>query len=73
MIVLSCDDDVSIGISDDLIGLLEDLRCLGLVLIEVVGLLQQWQLDLIRVCQITLTSGRHYLSTLEWVYSLDIR
>lgn len=53
VVVLSRDDDKCIGISNDLIGLLEDLGCLGLVLVVVVGPLQQRQLDLIRVCQIS--------------------
>lgn len=50
MVVLGRDDNKRIGISNDLIGLLEDLGCLGLVLVEVVGLFQERQLDLIRVC-----------------------
>ena len=53
VVVLGRDDDKCIGIGNDLIGLLEDLGCLGLVLIVVVGPLQQRQLDLIRVCQIS--------------------
>ncbi len=51
MVVLGCDDDICIGIGNDLIGLLEDLGCLGLILIKMVGLLQEWQLNLIRVCK----------------------
>ena len=53
VVVLGRDDDICIGIGNDLIGLLEDLGCLGLVLVVVVGPLQQRQLDLIRVCQIS--------------------
>ena len=51
MVVLGSDDDECIGIGNDLIGLLEDLGCLGPVLVVVVGPLQERQLDLIWVCQ----------------------
>ena len=50
MVVLGRDDDKCISIGNDLIGLLEDLGCLGLVLVEVVGLFQEGKFDLIRVC-----------------------
>ena len=50
MVVLGCDDNKRIGIGNDLIGLLEDLGCLRLVLVEVEGLFQEGKFDLIRVC-----------------------
>ena len=40
MVVLGRDDDISVGIGDDLIGLLENLWRLSPVLVVVVGLLQ---------------------------------
>ena len=67
VVVLGCDDDKSIGIGNDLIGLLEDLGCLGLVLVMVVGLLQEGQLDLIRVCKNN--QGNLMINLNEWVYS----
>ena len=50
VIVLGRDDDVSVGIGNDLIGLLEDLRCLAFVLVVMVCLLQQRELDFIWIC-----------------------
>lgn len=50
VVVLGRDDNVGVGIGNDLIGLLENLWCLAPVWVVVVRLLQQWKLNLIWIC-----------------------
>lgn len=49
VVVFSSDDNVGISFGNDFVGILEDFRCLGTILVVMVGPFQQWKLDHIRV------------------------